>query len=306
LTPLQEISNHPGQKHGIRLFIKRDDLVHPTIQGNKWRKLHLLLENLRFGKTDKSWQGIVTFGGAFSNHLHAVAAAGKANNFPTIGIIRGKYVDLDNPTLAFAQAQGMILHPIDKRAYDAKSSPAIDDILALYPNFYQLPEGGSTEYGVEGCKEISVEIIQQLRDFDLPAPYNVCVPAGTGCTAAGVTLGLGNNGKTHVFQAATKGVSKEDMDRFFVKYPTQITDYQFIEKDYTFGGFARLTPELRGFIDQFKSETGILLDPIYTGKMMFGIFELMEFGYFGTNAVVVALHTGGLQGWNGIHYLEKK
>jgi 1-aminocyclopropane-1-carboxylate deaminase len=300
MTPLQEILNHPGQKHGIRLFIKRDDLVHPTIQGNKWRKLHLLLESIAINK------GIVTFGGAFSNHIHAVAAAGKAYNIPTVGILRGKYVDLDNPTLAFAQEQGMILHPIDKRDYDAKSSPAIDEILALYPDYYLLPEGGSTEYGIEGCKEISLEIIEQLQDFDLPAPYSVCVPAGTGCTAAGVILGLGLKGKTYVFQAATKGVSKDYMNRYFVKYPTQITDYQFIEKDYTFGGFARLTPELRIFIEKFNTETGILLDPVYTGKMMFGIFELLALGYFGTNAVVVALHTGGMQGWDGVHYLEKK
>jgi 1-aminocyclopropane-1-carboxylate deaminase len=300
MTPLQEILNHPGQKHNIRLFIKRDDLVHPTIQGNKWRKLHLLLESIAINK------GIITFGGAFSNHIHAVAAAGKAYNFPTIGILRGKYVDLNNPTLAFAQTQGMVLHPIDKRDYDAKSGVKIDEILTLYPDFYQLPEGGSTEYGVEGCKEISKEIIQQLQDFDLPAPYHVCVPAGTGCTAAGVILGLGLKGKTHVFQAATKGVSKDDLDRYFVKYPTQMTDYQFIEKDYTFGGFARMTPELETFIEKFEQETGILLDPIYTGKMMFGIFELLALGYFGTNAVVVALHTGGLQGWDGVHYMEKK
>jgi 1-aminocyclopropane-1-carboxylate deaminase len=278
MTPLQEILNHPGQKHNIRLFIKRDDLVHPTIQGNKWRKLHLLLESIAINK------GIITFGGAFSNHIHAVAAAGKAYNFPTIGILRGKYVDLNNPTLAFAQTQGMVLHPIDKRDYDAKSGVKIDEILTLYPDFYQLPEGGSTEYGVEGCKEISKEIIQQLQDFDLPAPYHVCVPAGTGCTAAGVILGLGLKGK----------------------YPIQMTDYQFIEKDYTFGGFARMTPELRIFIEKFNTETGILLDPVYTGKMMFGIFELLALGYFGTNAVVVALHTGGLQGWDGVHYMEKK
>jgi 1-aminocyclopropane-1-carboxylate deaminase len=298
LTPLQEILHHPGKKHNIRLFIKRDDLVHPTIQGNKWRKLHLLLENKTISK------GIVTFGGAFSNHIHAVAAAGKVHSFQTVGIIRGKYVDLNNPTLAFAQAKGMILHPIDKRDYDAKSSPAIDEILALYPEFYVLPEGGSTEYGIEGCKEISSEIIQQMKDYNIPTPYHVCVPAGTGCTAAGVILGLGSEGKTYIFQAATKGVTNDDIQHFLSKKPTQFVDYQFIEKDYTFGGFASMTSELMTFIKNFEKETSILLDPVYTGKMMFGIFELMETGYFEANSVVVAVHTGGLQGWGGLEKID--
>jgi 1-aminocyclopropane-1-carboxylate deaminase len=232
MTPLQEIQKHPGQDRGIRLFIKRDDLVHPKIQGNKWRKLHLLLTHLVEQKTE----GIVTFGGAFSNHLHAVAAAGGVYGLQTVAIIRGKYIDLNNPTLAFARAQGMILLPIDKRIYDAKKGAEIDEILAEYAGFYLLPEGGATDFALQGCQDIAIEIIAQMTAMQLTSPYQICVPAGTGCTAAGVTIGMGNHGKTHIFQAAKQGVTKAGIEYYIARKNAQNIDYQFIEQDFTFGG----------------------------------------------------------------------
>jgi len=296
MTALQEISQHPGSEAGIRLFIKRDDLIHPVVAGNKWRKLGLLLDRLQAEHTP----GIVTFGGPFSNHLHAVAAAGNLFNIKTIGVVRGEHVDLQNPTLAYAQSCGMRLFPVSKKEYDlGESSVAVTKILQEFPDYYVLPEGGSTPLGVAGCAAIGSEILGQVPDRTPDTNLFVCVPAGTGCTAAGVLAGLQGRGVALVFPAAPYGIDSDRIKNHLrgAGYPAY-ENFKIIH-DYIFGGFARWSADIEAFTKKFQETYGILPDPVYTAKMLYGVFDLLEKGFFSKNSTVVAVHTGGLQGWDG-------
>jgi len=291
-SPLYLITEHPGIAAGIRLYIKRDDLLHPVISGNKWRKLEPVIRLIQ----ERQYAGILSYGGPFSNHLQAVAAAGKMFDFATTGVLRGSSADLNNPTLAAAAAHGMLLIAVSKPDYDRRQLELQQAMQQRFPEYYHLPEGGSTPAARENCRRISAEILEQLPK-NTGRKLVVCVPAGTGCTAAGVVDGLGDAGSTWIFPTVNFGLDKsafpaQRMDA--IKGP----DFDFIN-DYTFGGFAVHRPPLIAFVRSFQKQTGILLDPIYTSKMMFGIFDLLEKGAFAANSMVVAVHTGGLQGWAG-------
>ena len=294
-SPLSLVVDHPGLAAGIRLYLKRDDLLHPTIAGSKWRKLEPAIQLIQ----NQQYTGILTYGGPFSNHLQAVAAAGQAYAFPTVGVVRGLAVDLSNPTLSFAQTCGMQLIKVAKQDYDAgPDSNRLRDVAARFPGYLAVPEGGATRLAVQNCRRVAGEIGQQL-----PAgqriPLTVCVPAGTGCTAAGIIAGLGAAGSTWIFPAVNYGVDEATVEKMLSDFHLPVPpDFCFI-RDYTFGGFAVHHPELMAFVRTFRRQTGILLDPIYTAKMMFGIFDLLGKGAFAPGSVVVALHTGGLQGWAG-------
>lgn len=294
VSPLEAIREHPGAPEGIRLYLKRDDLLHPEISGNKWRKLAPVAELLR----TRSLQGVLSFGGPFSNHLHALAAAGKTYGFPTAAIVRGETADASNPTLSHARRCGMQLFFIAKKEYDlGEKSPEIQRIAALFPQYYHLPEGGNTIQAVQSCARITLELEAQL-----PAdrgPLFVGVPAGTGCTAAGIAASLQTRGALLVFPAAPYGVSPESIENQARSLGnTPLTDLRFF-KEYSFGKFATPHPELLEFEAVFRRQTGILLDPIYTLKMMYGLFDLLRKAYFPPGSCIVALHTGGLQGWDG-------
>jgi len=294
-SPLTFIAEHPGKDAGITLYLKRDDLLHPSIQGNKWRKLEPVIVLLQQGNFD----GMLTYGGPFSNHIHAVAAAGKAFHFPTVAVIRGLSADMSNPTMAYTHACGMQLIPVTKKDYDAgTASTVIQQILTEYPNYFQLPEGGATREAVESCAVIAQEILEQTPDL-APEKRFIAIPAGTGATAAGVIGGLGDAGTVLVFPAAPHGVSEHSI-RFRVEeiFGGIAPPFHF-KTEYIFGEFAAFQPELIEFVREFQSQTGILLDPIYTAKMMWGIFELLENGRFPEGSVITAVHTGGLQGWDG-------
>ena len=294
-SPLSLITDHPGKNAGITLYLKRDDLLHPTIQGNKWRKLQPVIRGIQ----EKNHDGILTFGGPFSNHIHAVAAAGKAYLFPTVAIIRGLSTDLSNPTMAYARSCGMQLIPVTKQDYDAGiDSPVLRDILGSFSGYYQLPEGGAGLDAIKNCAAMATEIVKQTTGTAAEKRF-VAVPAGTGTTAAGVIGGLGHSGKTIVFPAAPHGVSEASIRRDIgAAFESHIPDFDF-STDFIFGEFASFHPELIEFVRVFLSQTGILLDPIYTAKMMWGIFELLEHARFPQGSVITAVHTGGLQGWDG-------
>lgn len=298
-SPLTPILLHPGHSAGIRLYLKRDDLLHPTIQGNKWRKIQPALQQIQ----EKNLPGILTFGGPFSNHLHAVAAAGSAFDFKTVGIVRGTAVDFNNPTLLDARNNGMALHAVPKKDFDTKG-PMTQDIIAQYANFLYLPEGGATPEAATHCKQLAVEIQQQLTETNTTVfqqPLFLAIPAGTGCTAAGLAAGWPSPDTTVlVFPAAGYGVDLAALQDLLPELKQPKPDIRFVQ-DYIQGGFAKMSPELRAFVDDFKNSTSILLDPIYTSKMMFGIFDLLKKQYFPENAVIVAVHTGGLQGWRGVY-----
>ncbi|MFN0175580.1 MAG: 1-aminocyclopropane-1-carboxylate deaminase/D-cysteine desulfhydrase [Saprospiraceae bacterium] len=302
ISPLQFIPEHPGTDQGISLFIKRDDLLHPEIQGSKGRKLAALLPDIK-----QSYPGgLVTFGGAFSNHLHAVAVVGRIFDIPTYGILRGEHVDLQNPTLRFCQENGMTLCPTAKAQYDACKAQGEALCRNDFPQCYFLPEGGNTPQALEACAAIPKEIKGQLSQEHpelTGQPRYLCTPVGTGCTAAGIVAGLAET-QNHVmiFPVSSHQFDKSNILELLAKTDhtnPEIESRFSIIHEYTFGGFAKLHPPVIEFVRSFFQQTNILLDPIYTAKMLYGVFDMLDKGDFAPNSTVVALHSGGLQGWEG-------
>ena len=313
-SPLQSIKDARLEAHKVRLFIKRDDLIHPSVSGNKLRKLkYNLLEMKRLDK-----KGLITFGGAFSNHIHAVAAAGQLFDIPTVGIIRGEQPSVLNATLAFAKQCGMTLHFVSRAKYRNKDL-IIKDLQTTYPNHYWLPEGGTNPLALQGAAEIVPEIIEALGAH----PDYICLACGTGGTTAGIVSAATTLPKpiNVLGFAALKGDFLENEVLVLLKQ-AQIADYTVeernpdsfgkggvfeekkqwsIQTDYHFGGYAKWTTPLIDFINDFKQQHGIALDPIYTGKMLYGVFDLIEKGFFPKNTTIVAVHTGGLQGIEGFN-----
>lgn len=272
---------------GVSLFVKREDRIHKYISGNKYRKLkYNLLEASRLKK-----QGLLTFGGAYSNHIAAVAAVGNAYGFSSVGVIRGEElgnkVD-SNPTLRYARDCGMHLEFVSREAYRCKNDPDFQkELLSHFDDYYLIPEGGTNTLAVKGCEEI-------LTNEDTVFDYiTACV--GTGGTLAGLI----NSSKEHQqvlgFPALKGDFLKEDIRKFALKDNWQlITGYEC-------GGYARVTRELIAEMNAFYRETGILTDPVYTGKMITGILDLLKKGYFKKGSRILVIHTGGLQGIAGMN-----
>ncbi|HEX8517377.1 MAG TPA: pyridoxal-phosphate dependent enzyme [Bacteroidia bacterium] len=293
--PLQRITDGITGKSGVELHVLRADLNHPHISGNKMFKLKYNLEEA--GRQQKST--ILTFGGAFSNHIAAVAAAGKEHGLKTIGIIRGEQVSVLNPTLRFAKEQGMELHFVSREIYRLK-----DDIdfftksLFSYPlnlqlsDCYIIPEGGANVLGIKGCMEI--------RDH-IHVPFEViCCACGTGTTFTGIVLSLQGKEKALGFQVLKgKQYIHHEVNNWLDKFQNSIGIWD-INEDYHFGGYAKYNESLLAFMAWFKKEHGIELDFVYTGKMMFGLYDLLEKGYFREGERIIAVHTGGLQGNGGL------
>lgn len=292
-TPLELISNDLLKSKKIKLYIKREDLNHPTIQGNKYRKLKY---NLAAAKSEGK-STLLTFGGAFSNHIFATAAAGKAFDFQTVGVIRGERIEPLNSTLKFAEMNGMTLHFVSRSAFRNKENEDfIEDLKQQFGDFYLLPEGGSNTLAVKGCAEIMDEI---EMDFDV-----ICSAVGTGGTLAGLISVTKNRAKVLGFPALKGGdflkTAIEGLLESENKNKIENKNWQLIT-DYHFGGYAKFKPELIDFINDFKQQFDIQLEPIYTGKMLFGIFDLIQNDFFKTNTTIIAIHTGGLQGIEGFN-----
>ncbi|MEP0262658.1 pyridoxal-phosphate dependent enzyme [Dokdonia sp.] len=280
----------------IELSLKREDLIHPYISGNKYRKLKY---NIAFAKAN-NYKTLLTFGGAYSNHIAATAAAGKEYNFKTIGIIRGEELGAhlektlsENETLAYANSCGMEFKFISREAYRAKNDMSfLNTIREEYKDVYILPEGGTNDLAIKGCEEI-------LTTSDLTYDY-VCCAVGTGGTLSGIINASKSSQKVLGFPAL-----KGDFLTTEIAQKTNATHWELIQ-EYHFGGYAKVTKELVDFINGFKKEQEILLDPIYTGKMMYGIFDLISKGYFPQNSRILAIHTGGLQGISGVNKTLRK
>lgn len=288
-SPIQVLKSELLTSKGIKLLVKRDDLIHPHIQGNKWRKLkYNLLEARLIGHNT-----LLTFGGPYSNHIYATAAAAKLFHFKSIGIIRGEEGEVVSPTLRFADSQGMQLHYMDRTMYREKESPeAMESLRVQIGDFYHIPEGGTNILALEGVKEIIDEIEQ---DFDV-----LTVSCGTGGTLAGLVAGL--QGKKRVIGFS----SLKGTDTLTAKVNQLTTDFcgnvytNFqITFDYHFGGYANATPELFQFILDFKNQHHISIEPVYTAKMFYGLFKLIESDCFQRGTTIIAIHTGGLQGLSG-------
>ena len=271
----------------ITLHIKREDLIHPFISGNKFRKLkYNLLQAKAEGKSK-----LITFGGAFSNHIAAVAYAGKENNLETIGIIRGEELESkisENPTLTFAQNCGMKFEFVTREVYRTKTSNLfIEELTEKYDDFYLVPEGGTNSLAVKGCEEILTP-----EDIDFT---HICCSIGTGGTISGLINSAKFNQKIIGFPALKGDFLSDDIRNFVTNSNWEL------QSDYHFGGYAKINAVLIRFINDFYKQTNIPLDPIYTGKMMFGIVDLINKGYFPKGAKIIAIHTGGLQGIEGMN-----
>jgi 1-aminocyclopropane-1-carboxylate deaminase len=273
--------------NGITLEIKREDLLHPFVSGNKFRKLKY---NVVQAKAENH-SVLLTFGGAFSNHIAAVAYAGKEQGFETIGVIRGEELRdkiAENPTLSFAQECGMRFEFVTREAYRHKTDAAfIAQLQAQFGSFYLVPEGGTNDLAVKGCEEILTELD---ADFDF-----VCSAVGTGGTISGLINSALSHQKILGFPAL-KGDFLQDEIRNFV----QNKNWE-LQTDYHFGGYGKVTTEFIEWINWFYAQTGIPLDPIYTGKMVFGVMDLIQRNYFPPKSKILMIHTGGLQGIAGMN-----
>jgi 1-aminocyclopropane-1-carboxylate deaminase len=282
--PLQVI-NHPLlKKKNIHLQVLRLDLIHPYISGNKWFKLkHNLLEAKK-----QNHDTLLTFGGAFSNHIYAAATAGALFGFKTIGVIRGEEHLPLNSTLSHAQNQGMHLHYIDRSLYrQKKSSDFIKSLQKEFGDFYLIPEGGSNQLALNGVAEI-ISFLNFSYDY-------IATPVGTGGTIAGLIKELDGKNKIIGFPVL-KGASFLYSDIFtllgdaFSRYKNWT-----LSLDYHFGGYAKTNNMLNNFISEFVSSTNIPIEFVYSGKMFFGLFDLIEHDYFPAGTSIIALHTGGLR-----------
>ena len=287
----QEIILDELAPFGISLFMKREDELHPHISGNKYRKLKY---NLREAALN-GHRTLLTFGGAYSNHIAALAYAGRLHGFNTIGIIRGDELigreDLicGNPTLDFARKQGMQLEFISRELYRKKSDPFFEALLKeRFGDFYLVPVGGTNELAVRGCEEILTE---QDADFDY-----VCVAVGTGGTISGL-VNSSRRGQTTLGFQSLRG---DFLEAEIAKRTISEQDWSLI-RDYHFGGYAKINEKLISFINRFYRSTTIPLDPIYTGKMMYGLVDLIKNKHFEKNSRILAVHTGGLQGIEGMN-----
>ena len=272
---------------GISLVIKREDLIHPFVSGNKFRKLKY---NLLQAKAENQ-STLLTFGGAYSNHIAAVAYAGKENGFQTIGIIRGDELGdkiESNPTLKFAQECGMQFEFVSRETYRLKTEATfLEQLQQQYGAFYLIPEGGTNTFAIQGCEEI-------LTPEDASFDYVACA-IGTGGTISGLINSVLPHQKVLGFPAL-KGDFLQDEIRNFVRQ-----DNWELITDYHFGGYGKVTNDLIDWINRFYAQTQIPLDPVYTGKMVFGIVDLIAKNYFPENAKILLIHTGGLQGIQGMN-----
>jgi len=276
------------KRNDVEFYILREDQIHPVISGNKFRKLKYNLEEFSKGNYDS----ILTFGGAYSNHISAVAAAGKEFGMKTIGIIRGEEIESkinENPTLTFAQSCGMKFQFISREQYRNKTNPEFLEGLKLeFGDVFILPEGGTNELAVKGCEEI---LNEKTKEFDF-----ICCPVGTGGTVSGLINSSENHHKVLGFAA----LKDSDFLQNEIKKYTFRSNWELVQ-DFHFGGYAKVNNELLDFINGFKNEFNVTLEPVYTGKMVFGIFKLIETGFFPAGSKVLAVHTGGLQGIEGMN-----
>ena len=295
------IKNHLLDEKNIEVSVLRDDLNHPIIQGNKFWKLKYNISNAQ----KKGNSNILTFGGAYSNHILAVAQAGKEFGFKTIGIIRGEENLPLNFTLKTATELGMQLHYIDRTTYKIKHTQDFKDYLRnIYGAFYLIPEGGTNYYAVNGCMEIIKD--SSLYDY-------VCCPIGTGGTISGITIANKNQSKVIGFPALKNGDFLKDEVHSQINSVTQdeeLTDILMesfsLQTDYHFGGYAKINEVLINFVREFNSIHGFKWDLIYNGKMAFGVFDLIKKNHFPKGSKILLVHTGGLQGINGLEERFKR
>lgn len=294
-SPIAEITDPIIAAKGISLFVKREDLIHPWLSGNKYRKLKY---NIIHAK-ESGFKGILTFGGAFSNHIYAVAGAGALFGLKTIGIIRGE-IDEKNPTIIFCRERGMQLFSVSRQAYKLKeASEEIHRIVQFFPDYFLVPEGGSNDLALQGVNEMVSELYAQMPK----APDVIALACGTGGTTAGILShsnlesdvlafsSLKSQHLQHEIISMANGSNKEKLK---------------VVTDYHFGGYGDWSSSLLDFIDQFEAHHQIPVDHVYNGKAVFGLIDLIRSNAFKAGTMICYIHTGGLQGKEGLKYRIEK
>ncbi|CAG5076957.1 1-aminocyclopropane-1-carboxylate deaminase/D-cysteine desulfhydrase [Parvicella tangerina] len=286
-SPLERLPEKLGKPFDVELWIKRDDLIHPVISGNKYRKLKYNL--LEVNKNN--FNHVLTFGGAHSNHIASTAYLCKQFDLKCTGIIRGEEAKQISPTLKASLEAGMDCQYVSRSEYRNKNTPTyLEALQTKYPSAYIIPEGGANELGIKGCEEIVTEC-KDLTDFDF-----ITVDCGTGATLAGMVRQLQPHQKAIGVQVL-KGqdfISNEVED-----FSPNYSDKFEIWTAYHFGGYAKFQPELIQFMRWFYDQTSIKLDPIYTGKQFYAVFDQLKNGFFPKGSRIILTHTGGLQGIEG-------
>jgi 1-aminocyclopropane-1-carboxylate deaminase len=283
-SPVHQINDKLFDEQGFKVFIKRDDLIHPIISGNKWRKLKYTLKKAQ----SQNKNHLVTFGGAYSNHLLATAAAAAKFGFKATGIVRGEPVE--NDTLFLCRLHGMQLLFTDRESYRDKrvlfSKHFGDDTDAFF-----IDEGGASPEGAQGCSELIAELTDT---YD-----HIFCACGTGTTAAGIINGLQQHQLSTQFNAIpvfkNGGFLADEINSLLLQPVT----YQ-LHTDYHFGGYGKTTPELIAFIKNFTAATGILIEPIYTGKMIYALYDLAAKKHFKPGSRILIIHSGGIWGLLGM------
>lgn len=282
-----------AERMNVALYMLRLDQIHPQVSGNKWYKLRY---NLSCAKA-QGYKRVISFGGAYSNHLHALAWAGREAGIETVGIVRGEPEYASNPTLTDARQWGMQLQFVSRKEYRCRADEDyLKQLLIKYPDAYIVPEGGSNALAVKGFEDI----------FELPCWQNVPAPdllvsaCGTGGTLAGLIA-------AKPASLEVLGIPVLKGAEFLYRDIAALLDSAHVDPvegwsldlDGHEGGYAKITPALHDFIAYFEKITKIELDPVYTGKMMFRLHKLIELGKFAPGRSIVAVHTGGLQGRRG-------
>jgi 1-aminocyclopropane-1-carboxylate deaminase len=281
------------KEHGITLHLRREDLIHPLLSGNKYRKLKYNVQEA----IEKKHQKLITFGGAYSNHIPATAYIAKEKGLEAIGVIRGEELSiswLNNPTLSTAHKLGMTFKFIPREEYRKKEETQfLEDLKKHYGPAYIIPEGGTNALAIKGCEEI-LEVSDE--NYEL-----ICCAVGTGGTLAGLSNAAKSHQQVLGFPVLKGDFLQKDICKFAKKKNWTLCD------EYHFGGYAKINTKLVSFINKFREDTGVPLDPVYTGKMMYGILDKVARNEFKKGSSILAIHTGGLQGVEGMNsYLKKK
>ena len=283
-SPIHQIHHQLFDEQGLKVFIKRDDMIHPVISGNKWRKLKYLLKQAQAeNKTH-----LVTFGGAYSNHVLATAAAAAKFGFKSTGFVRGE--EVNNDTLFLCRLHGMNLIFTDRDSY--RDKPALFKLhFADDNNAFFIDEGGASALATKGCSEL-VDELSETYD-------HIFCACGTGTTAAGIINGLSERKLSTQFHGIPVLKNGEFLRAEIDNFLERPSEYH-LHTDYHFGGYGKVNDELIKFVKQFVAETGILIEPIYTGKMLYALYDLAAKNYFKPGSRILAIHTGGIWGLLGM------
>lgn len=290
-SPIDKLPSTLSNKYGVELWVKRDDLIHKVISGNKYRKLKYNIEKIQ----SEGYDHVLTFGGAHSNHISAAAFSCKKEDLKCTAIIRGEEPENLSPTLKEAKANGMVLIFVPRSEYKDRNNPNyLKELSNKFPDAFIIPEGGANELGIKGCEDIVIECQNEI-DFDF-----ITVDCGTGATLSGMIRRL----QPHQHAIGVQVLKGNDfISKEVEQFSPDLSKKFEVWTNYHFGGYAKYRAELLEFMRWFYDQTGIKLDPVYTGKQFYAVFDQLKQGFFPNGSKIILTHTGGLQ---GIHGFEER